>query len=80
MAGMTIERNPMIRVSKSADGLAQRIVAMLGESGPRNVMWWKSYAANDAMFFAAIGRLFVKGQVKFIGKGKARRLALGGRA
>lgn len=76
---MKIERNPMIRVSKTADGLAQRIYVMLKEQGPRNVMWYRSFAATEAMFYDAIGRLFVKGQVKFTGKGKARRLALGGR-
>lgn len=75
---MKVERNPMIRVSKSADGLAQRIVVMLKENGPRNVNWFRDFAATEAMFDQAIGRLFVKGQVKFIDKGKARRLALGG--
>jgi len=71
--------HPMIRKSKTADGLAQRIYAMLKESGPRNVTWWLAYAGSEAMFYDAIGRLFVRGQVKFVGKGKARRLALGGR-
>jgi|CXWL01.1.fsa_nt_gi hypothetical protein len=69
----------MIKQSKTADGLAQRIVAMLKDSGPRNVMWWLSYAKTEAMFYDAIGRLFVRGQVRFIGKGKGRRLALAGR-
>lgn len=76
---MTIPRNPMIRVSKTADGLAQRIYVMLKDQGPRKVDWYRSFAANDAMYHAAIGLLFIRGQVRFIGKAKARRLALGGR-
>jgi hypothetical protein len=63
-----------LRVSKSADGLAQRIVVLLG-SGARPVKWFRSFAATDAMFEQAIGRLFIKGQVRFIGSGKGRRLA-----
>ncbi len=67
-------KHPTLRVSKSADGLAQRIVALL-ESGARTVNFFRSFAAIDAMFEQAIGRLFIKGQAKFIGKAKGRRLA-----
>lgn len=76
---MGLPRNPLLRVSKSADGLAQRIVALL-DTGARPVNFFRSYAPTDAIFEAAIGRLFIKGQVRFIGRGKARRLALAGRA
>ena len=72
---MKVARNPMIKVSKSADGLAQRIAVMLAEQGPRNVEWFRSFAATDAIFDQAIGRLFIKGQVRFIGKKQGRRLA-----
>lgn len=70
----------MIKTSKSADGLAQRIVVMLEEQGPRKVDWFRSFAASDAMFEQAIGKLFIRGQVKFLGHAKGRRLARGGRS
>ena len=66
---------PTLRISKSADGLAQRIVAMLDDSGPRKPDWFRSYAASDAVFEQAIGRLFLKGQVRFIGRKQGRKLA-----
>ena len=73
---MKVPRNQMIRVSKSADGLAQKILSLL-ESGARPVNWFRSWAGSDAMFEQAIGRLFIKGQVRFIGKAKGRRLEKG---
>lgn len=58
--------------SKTANGLAQRIAAILADSGPRKPHWFRSFAASDAMFEQAIGRLFINGQVKFKGRGKGR--------
>jgi hypothetical protein len=65
--------HPSLRTSNSADGLAQRILAML-KTGARPVQFYRSFAATDAVFERAIGRLFLKGQVKFTGKAKGRRL------
>ena len=62
------------RVSKSGNGLAQRIVGIL-ESGPRKLNLLRAFAANEQVFECAIGRLFIKGQVEFCGRGKSRRLA-----
>ncbi len=67
--------HPTLRLSRSADGLAQRIVAMLDVGGPRPVMFFRTFSATDAIFEQAIGRLFIKGQARFIGSGKGRRLA-----
>jgi len=63
-----------LRISKSADGLGQRIVMML-ETGARPVHWFRSFAASDAMFEQAIGKLFIKGVVKFTGAKRGRKLA-----
>ena len=67
-------RAPGLRLSKSADGLAQRIAVLL-ESGARPVNFFRSFASSDAVFEQAIGRLFIKGQARFIGKKQGRRLA-----
>lgn len=63
-----------LRISKTADGLAQKIYALM-ESGNRPVNFYRSWAPSDAIFEQAIGRLFIKGQARFVGKGKARRMA-----
>jgi len=68
-----------MKLSRSADGLAQRIYALL-ESGARPVRFFRFYAPTDAMFEQAIGRLFIRGQVKFEGHAKGRRLARAARA
>lgn len=67
------------KLSKSADGLAQRIYALTA-SGARPAQFYRNYAANQAVFEQAIGRLFLKGQVRFIGRAKGRRLARNGRS
>lgn len=69
-----MNKSPTLRVSKSADGLAQRILALL-QSGARPVNWFRSFASSDAVFEQAIGRLFIKGQARFIGRKQGRRLA-----
>lgn len=66
--------HPTLRVSKSADGLAQRIAVML-DSGARPAQFFRVFAANQAMYVQAVGLLFLRGQVKFTGNKKARRLA-----
>lgn len=60
-----------MKLSRSADGLAQRIASML-ELSPHPVDFFRHFAANDAIFERAIGRLFIKGQAAFKGRGKAR--------
>lgn len=66
--------HPTLRVSKSADGLAQRIAVML-TSGARPAQFFRVFAASKPMYEQAIGLLFLRGQVKFVGNKKSRRLA-----
>ncbi len=65
--------------SASGDSLAQRIVKILGDSGPRPVQFFRSFAVNQAVFEQAVGILFIKGRVKFKGMTSGRVLALNGR-
>lgn len=67
-------QHPNIRLSKTADGLAQKIYALL-ETGARPVQFFRLWSPSDAMFEQAVGRLFIKGQARFIGSGKGRRLS-----
>lgn len=62
-----------MKLSRSADGLAQRIAAIL-EVSPHPVDFFRHFAASEAIFERAIGRLFIKGQAAFRGHGKARQL------
>lgn len=67
------------RTSKSPDALAQRIAAML-ELSPHPVDFFRHFAASEAIYERAIGRLFIKGQAAFKGHGKARQLVRARRA
>ena len=71
---MGVPRNPKIKTSRSPDGLAQRIAELL-KSGARPLNWFRAFAATDDVFEQAIGRLFIKGQARFVGKKQGRRLA-----
>lgn len=62
-----------MKTSKTAGSLAARILALLVEH-PRPAHWFRSFASTEAVFEQAIGRLFLRGQVKFKGRKKSRRL------
>lgn len=62
-----------MKLSRTAEALAQRILAILDTSA-HPVLFFRSFAASEAIFEQAIGWLFIKGQVKFEGKTTARRL------
>lgn len=68
-----------MKLSRSADGLAARIVAML-DTGARPARFFRGFAATDVIFEQAIGKLLLRGQAQFVGKTKGRRLARAGRA
>ncbi len=63
-----------MKLSTSADGLAQRIAVIL-KTGARPLNFFRNFAASEAVFERAVGLLFIRGQVKFTGKKQGRRLA-----
>jgi hypothetical protein len=63
------------RPSKSPDSFAQRVLAMLKETGPANVQQFRVFAANATVFHAGVGLMFIRGQVRFTGARKGRKLA-----
>lgn len=69
---------PTLKLSPTALALADRIVRLL-ESGARPLNFFRSYAPTQAIFEQGVGILFIRGQVKFAGHGKGRRLARAGR-
>lgn len=53
--------------------LAPRILNIL-DTGARPVLFFRSFARSEAEFEQAIGHLFIKGVVKFVGRKRGRKL------
>lgn len=61
--------------ARTVGTLTRNLLAVMA-NGARPIPFLRYYAATDAVFEQAIGQLFIRGQVKFIGRKKGRRLAL----